>query len=206
MWRVAVLGLVVLVPTVMAAKAFLQLRVRITADALVRRLRWPKPVVVGLFAVVAGLSVAAFPLAAGNGMDAIDRAPIAATTALAVALVVGKSVGTTAAPVQPRRCASPTMGVAGGTALLVLLAADSLGAGVARPWDAIVPAMAVGVAVGMRSPLVAVFLVPELLGDYSLVIPVALVVAVGWLLDRALDRLVERTGGQVPTAIYDEDA
>lgn len=179
MWRVAVLGLVVLVPTVMAAKAFLQLRVRITADALVRRLRWPKPVVVGLFAVVAGLSVAAFPLAAGNGMDAIDRAPIAATTALAVALVVGKSVGTTAAlgAGAPGGVLSPTMGVAGGTALLVLLAAESLGAGVARPWDAIVPAMAVGVAVGMRSPLVAVFLVPELLGDYSLVIPVALVVA-----------------------------
>ena len=41
-----------------------------------------------------------------------------------------------------------------------------------------VAAMAVGVAVGMRSPLVAVFLIPELLGDYRLVLPLVVVVAV----------------------------
>jgi H+/Cl- antiporter ClcA len=98
------------------------------------------------------------------------------------------------------------MGVAGGTALLVLLAADSLGADVAQPWSAMVPAMAIGVAVGMRSPLVAIFLIPELLGDYGIVPPVAVVVGVAWLLDRALDRLLLWAGAVTPSDVHDEDA
>ena len=111
-------------------------------------------------------------------MEALERGPIAATWTLALALVVGKLVGTTAAlgAGAPGGVLSPTMGVAGGTALLVLLAADSLGVGVDHPWDAMVAAMAIGVAVGMRSPLVAIFLIPELLGDYTLVLPIAVVV------------------------------
>ena len=99
------------------------------------------------------------------------------------------------------------MGVAGGTALLVLLAADSVGLGVANPWDAMVVAMAIGVAVGMRSPLVAVFLIPELLGDYSLVLPVGVVVG------RRVGGSTARSTGccsgparPFPTGIYDEDA
>ena len=98
------------------------------------------------------------------------------------------------------------MAVAGGAALLVLLAADSVGAAVEHPWDAMVPAMAIGVAVGMRSPLVAIFLIPELLGDYALVLPVAAVVGVAWLLDRALDRFILWIGAVIPSDIYDEDA
>ena len=208
MWRVAVLGLVVLVPTVVVTKAFLYLRVHVTADCLMRLTHWPRPIVVAMFAVAAGVSVAAFPLAAGNGMEALQRGPIAATSTLAVALVVGKLVGTTAAlgAGAPGGVLSPTMGVAGGTALLVLLAAESLGADIAHPWDAMVAAMAIGVAVGMRSPLVAIFLIPELLGDYLLVLPVAAVVGVAWLLDRTLDRLMLGIGAAVPSGIYDEDA
>ncbi len=207
-WRVAALGLVVLVPTVVVAKSFLYLRVRVTADSLMGRTKWPRPVVVSVFAVVAGASVAAFPLAAGNGMEALQRGPIAATTTLAVALVVGKLVGTTAAlgAGAPGGVLSPSMGIAAGTALLMLLAADSLGVGAEHPWDAMVAAMAIGVAVGMRSPLVAVLLIPELLGDYLLVLPIASVVGVAWLLDRVLDRLMVRVGAVVPSGIYDDDA
>ncbi len=207
-WRVVPLGLVVLVPTVLVSKGFLYLRVRVTADSVMRLTHLPRSVVVGVFAVTAGVSVAAFPLASGNGMEALQRGPLAATTALGVALVVGKLVGTTAAlgAGAPGGVLSPTMGVAGGTALLVLLGADSLGVGVANPWDAMVVAMAIGVAVGMRSPLVAVFLIPELLGDYALVLPVAVVVGAAWLLDLGLDRVLEREGAAVPAGIYDEDA
>ncbi len=207
-WRVAVLGLVVVVPTVVVAKGFLSLRVRVTADSLMRWTHWPRPVVVAVFAVIAGVSVAAFPLASGNGMEALQRGSVTATSTLAVALVVGKLVGTTAAlgAGAPGGVLSPTMGVAGGTALLFVLGADSLGADVQHPWDAMVAAMAIGVAVGMRSPLVAIFLIPELLGDYLLVLPVAGVVGVAWLVDRALDRFMLRIGAAVPSGIYDEDA
>ncbi len=72
--------------------------------------------------------------------------------------------------------------------------------------DAVVPAMAIGVAVGMRSPLDAIFLIPELPGDYALVLPLAAVVGVAWLRDRALDRFMLRIGAVIPSDIYDEDA
>jgi CIC family chloride channel protein len=207
-WRVAVLGLVVAIPTIIVAKGFLYLRVRVTADSVTRVTQWPRLVVVAAFALAAGVSVAAFPLASGNGMEALQRGPVAATSTLAVALVVGKLVGTTAAlgAGAPGGILSPTMAVAGGTALLVLLAANSLGVGVAHPWDAMVAAMAIGIAVGMRSPLVAIFLIPELLGDYTLVLPLAVVVGVAWLLDRSLDGVIRRIGAVVPSGIYDEDA
>ena len=90
---------------------------------------------------------------------------------------------------------SPTLGVAAGCALLI----DDR-------WEVMVAAMAVGVAVGMRSPLVAIFLVPELLGDYRLVLPLAVVVAVAYVLDRAIDALLTRLGRVIPTGVYDEDA
>ncbi len=207
-WRVAVLGLIVLVPTVVVTKGFLYLRVRVTADSVMHLTHWTRPVVVAMFAVAAGMSVAAFPLASGNGMEALQRGPIAATSALALALVVGKLVGTTAAlgAGAPGGVLSPTMGVAGGTALFVLLAADSLGLGFEHPWDAMVAAMAIGVAVGMSSPLVAMFLIPELLGDYTLVLPIAVVVGAAWILDSGLDRVLLRAGSAVPEGIYDEDA
>lgn len=207
-WSVAVLGLIVLIPTVVMAKGFLYLRVRVTADSLMRLTSWPRSAVVAVLALAAGVSVAAFPLASGNGMEALQRGPVAATSTLAVALVVGKLVGTTAAlgAGAPGGVLSPTMAVAAGTALFVLLAADSLGVGVTHPWDAMVAAMAIGVAVGMRSPLVAIFLIPELLGDYALVLPVVVVVGAAWLLDRALDRVMLRIGAAVPSGIFDEDA
>jgi H+/Cl- antiporter ClcA len=101
---------------------------------------------------------------------------------------------------------TPTISITSGTALLTLLAVDRLGLAVVHPWDVMVVAMAVGVAVGLRSPFGAVFLLPEMLGDYTLVPPVAVIVALAVLLDRGLDRLVVRAGEEVPTGIYDEDA
>jgi CIC family chloride channel protein len=207
-WRVMGTGLAIVVPTVLVARLFLQLRVSVTADAIVRRWRLPLPLVVVALALIAGLTVAVFPLAAGNGMDALERGPSQATLTLGLALVVGKLIGTTASlgAGAPGGVLTPTMGVTGGTALLVLLAVDAIGIGVGNLWDAIVPALAVGVAVGMRSPLVAVFLIPELLGDYLLVFPIAVVVGAAWLLDRALDPLVAKIGARIPTGVYDEDA
>jgi CIC family chloride channel protein len=196
-WSVLGAGLIVVVPAVVVSRVFLQLRVRVTADALARAIGCRRWIVVGSLSVLAGLSVVAFPLASGNGMEALQRGPEAATLTLALALMVGKLVGTTAAlgAGAPGGVLSPTLAVAAGCALLV----DDR-------WEAMVAAMAVGVAVGMRSPLVAVFLVPELLGAYRLVLPIAVVVGMAYVLDRGIDVLVARFGRFIPTGVYDEDA
>jgi CIC family chloride channel protein len=197
LWNVLGGGLVVVVPVVIVSRLFLHLRVRVTADALVRSIGCRRWMVVGALSLIAGLSVVVFPLASGNGMDALRRGPASATVTLGLALVVGKLVGTTAAlgAGAPGGVLSPTLGVAAGCALLI----DDR-------WEVMVAAMAVGVAVGMRSPLVAVFLVPELLGDYRLVLPLVVVVAVAYVLDRGIDALLTRLGRVIPTGVYDEDA
>jgi H+/Cl- antiporter ClcA len=101
---------------------------------------------------------------------------------------------------------TPTISIASGSALLTLLGVGALGLTVAHPWDAMVAAMAIGVAVGLRSPLMAVFLLPEMLGDYTLVPAIAVVVGVAVALDRGLDRVVVWAGQRVPVGVYDEDA
>jgi CIC family chloride channel protein len=163
---------------------------------------------IGALSVVAGAAVASFPSAAGNGMEALRDASVGTTVTLALALTVGKLIATTASlgAGAPGGVLTPTISVASGCALLTLLGAESLGLTLTHPWDAMVAAMAIGVAVGLRSPLMAVFLVPELLGDYTLVPAIGLVVALAVGLDRGLDRLVVRAGQRVPRGVYDEDA
>jgi CIC family chloride channel protein len=208
LWRIALDGLVIVVPAVLVSRIFLQLRVRVTTESVSGAIRCPTWVVVIALAVIAGLSVVAFPLASGNGMDALQQAPRDPTGTLALALVVGKVVGTTAAlgSGAPGGVLSPTLGVASGVALLVFVGLDNLGLAVDRPWEAMVAAMAVGVAVGMRSPLVAIFLVPELLGNYWLVPALAIVVGAAVVLDRLVDHVVLRLGARIPTDVYDADA
>jgi CIC family chloride channel protein len=197
LWSVLAGGLIVVVPVVVVSRVFLQLRVRVTADALTQAIGCRRWIVVASLSALAGVSVMAFPLASGNGMEALQRGPEAATVTLALSMMVGKLIGTTAAlgAGAPGGVLSPTLAVAAGCALLV----DDR-------WEAMVAAMAVGVAVGMRSPLVAVFLVPELLGAYRLVLPIAIVVGVAFVLDRGIDMLVARYGRFIPSGVYDEDA
>ena len=207
-WSVLRLGLLGLVPAALAARVFLEFRVRVTAGTLQRGLGVPRWVVVGGLAAIAGASVAFFPAAAGNGMDALRGASVASGLTVAVALSVGKLAGTTAAlgSGAPGGVLTPTISVSAGFALLTMLAAEGLGATIAHPWNGMVAAMAVGLTVGLRSPVGAVFLVPELLGDYGLVPVVAVIVVVAWFLDRVVDRIALRVGERLPTGVHDEDA
>ena len=207
-WKMIELAVIGLVPAVLVAHGFLQLRARVRGGALVHRFgRWAW-IAIAVLAVVAGAAVTWFPSAAGNGMDALRDASVEATVTLAFALTIGKLIGTTAAlgAGAPGGVLTPTLSITSGTVLLVLLAAESFGLGLDHPWDAMVAAMAIGVAVGLRSPFVAVFLIPEMLGDYSLVPAIAFVVALAMVLDRGVDRLVERYGRTVPAQVFDEDA
>ena len=167
-------------------------------------------IVVAVFALVAGAAVATFPFAAGNGMEALRHTAVGPTVAIAVALSIGKLVGTTASlgSGAPGGAISPSLSVAAGTALLTIYGLDALGIqpDTAVIWGALVAAMAVGVAVGLRSPVLAVVLVPELVGDYTFLPLIAVVVIVARVIDLGVDRLVSRLATPVPDVIYGDDA
>jgi CIC family chloride channel protein len=207
-WQVVAPALVALVPSVLAARLFLQLRVRLNGRAISDRFGVHRGFVVAGFSLVAGVAVAVFPLAAGNGMEGLRSGATQATVSLAIALSVGKLIATTAtlASGAPGGVLSPSMGIAGGVGLLVVLAARDLGLTVDHPWNAMVACMAIGVAVGLRAPLVAIVLIPEMLGDYALIPVIALVVGVAVVVDRGLTLAIDRFGAVVPGGVYDEDA
>ena len=69
-----------------------------------------------------------------------------------------------------------------------------------------VACMAVGVTVGLRSPLVAIVLVPEMLGDYLLVPAIACVGVVASCSTVGSTSVLDRFGAMLPTKVYDEDA
>ena len=207
-WSIVVPSLVALVPAVLAAHLFFQLRVRMNGRAIADRFGVHRGMVVAGCSVVAGLAVAAFPLAAGNGMEGLRAGSTGATVSLALALSIGKLVGTTAALASgaPGGVLSPSMGIAGGVGLLAVLGARELGMSVEHPWGAMVACMAIGVAVGLRSPLVAIVLIPEMLGDYALIPVIALLVGVAVVVDRGLTAAIDRFDALVPPGVYDEDA
>ena len=206
-WAMIGWALCAVVPAAVVARAFRQLRVRLNGRAIADRFRVHRAVPIVGFSLLAGLAVAVFPLAAGNGAEAMRTAPVAATGSLALALVVGKLVGTTAALASgaPGGVMTPSMAIAAGAGLGTMIVLRDAGAGVAHPWDVMVACMAVGVTVGLRSPLVAVFLVPEMLGDYLLVPALALVVAAAVVVDRVVDVVLRRAGAMLPAIVYDED-
>jgi CIC family chloride channel protein len=207
-WTMTGLALIVLVPAVIIARAFLRLRVRVSGGAAVNRFPGPSWIAIGVFAAAAGAAVAWFPEASGNGMDALRQASVGATVTLALALCVGKVIGTSAALAAgaPGGVLTPTVAITSGFVLLAMLGAESLGLTVTHPWDVMVAAMAIGVAVGLRSPFVAVFLIPEVLGDYTLVPVIGVVVGVAMIVDKGVDHVIERFGELVPERVYDEDA
>jgi CIC family chloride channel protein len=208
-WETLWLSLAVLLPAVVAGRLFRVLRVRVKATPISLRAGVPWWTAAAVLAVVAGAAVAVFPMAAGNGMETLRLASGEATLAIALALALGKLVGTTASlgSGAPGGALTPTMAIASGAALLVLLGLERFGLDVRGDvvWGVMVSAMAVGVAVGLRSPLMSVVLIPELVGDYTLLPLIAAVVAITWLVDRVVDRLIGRVGRRVPDVVFDED-
>ncbi len=198
---------IAVVPAILGARLFLEARVRFGPKAVVERIKTRPLVVTFVLAVIAGLSVAVFRDAAGNGLEALRASAGTATIGLAVALAFGKLVGTTAALASgaPGGALTPTLSVAAGFALLASLGLSAVGIAPVSPWSITIAAMATGLAVGLRSPLMAIVMVPELVGDYSLIPVVAAVVAVAWLIDRRVDQVLVRGGKRLPAGIQDED-
>ncbi len=207
-WRALSLALLVLLPAALTARLFLQMRVWLGDRTRMARLGVPRWVVIAGMSAIAGVAVASFPYAAGNGAEGLRHASVGASLLIATSLLVGKVVGTSAVVAAGSPCGviTPTMAITGGAALTTLLLAERWGVDIGDPWGATILTAAVGVAVGVRAPLVAIVLIPEMLGDYWLVPAVAVVVAVAVAVDRAIDAAVVRVGAMLPTGVYDEDA
>jgi len=206
--ELSIAGLVAVVPASVAARLFLVLRSRATARPPTKP-RLPRWLLVGATGVVTGLSVAAYPLAAGNGLEALRRSSTQTTAvvAIAAAMLIGKLVGTTSAFASgvPGGALTPTMTVAGGASLLVVAALDRVGVHAVGVWPVVVMSAAIGIAIGLRSPLMAVVLVPEMMGQLALVPATAAVVAVAVLAERSFDQVVLRLQRPSPPIIHDQD-
>jgi CIC family chloride channel protein len=202
------LAAVSLVPAVVAARGLLEFRDRITGAAFAERVRRWRWALVAAAVCVAGVVVAIAPLAAGNGLDALRDASTSATIGVAAALAIGRLVGSGAslAAGVPGGILFPTISIAAGWALMGFLAADAVGLGVVHPWDAMVGGMAAGVAVGLRSPLMAVLLIPEMIGDLTLIPAMGAIVAIATVVDRLIDRVEVFRGIALPAGVHDEDA
>ncbi|HUF98738.1 MAG TPA: chloride channel protein [Ilumatobacter sp.] len=203
-----VLGLIALAPTVIASRGFFELRARLTVDRARRRWTRRLPVVVPFIALTA-LAVTFSRFAAGNGLEALQLAADEPMLSVAISMAVIRLIATTTSlgAGAPGGVILPTMSIAAGWALLTFELVEA--AGVDLPgsrWDGMVVAMVIGVAVGIRSPLVAVFLVPEMLGDLSLVPIAAVTVLAAMTLDRGVGRALNTFARRVPSVVYDEDA
>lgn len=201
---VAVLGILAVVPATVGSRLFLGLRHR-SAVAAHERLPRARRVVV-LIALMA-VTVTMVPLTAGNGMEALRFAGEHPTLSVGLTLAVGKLVATTGALASgvPGGAFSPTMALAAGWALLAFLAVQALGIPLGAPlWDGMLLAMVVGVAVGLEAPFTAVFTVPEMAGDLSLVPFAAGVTVLAIGLDRLWTRRHDRRVGT--PSLHDEDA
>lgn len=204
----AVAGLIAVVPAAVTARMVLLLRTRATARHEVERRRpvWQRIAITG---GVSGLVVAAFPMAAGNGLETLREAsvPTAASVGLAVAMLVGKLVGTTSAFAAgaPGGALMPTVAAAAGSALLVVAGLQGLGVTSVDPSAVVVMSAGVAIAIGLRAPLTAVVLVPEMMGQLALVPATAAVVLAAVVLERVFDRLVVRLQPPAPSVIQDED-
>lgn len=182
-------ALVVAVPATVAARGLFGLRRR--AEQMMPRfggLPWI------VCAVVAAGTVGVARSAAGNGMNSLALAAAEPVLWAAVGLAVFRVIGMLAALAAgvPGGVILPTMAVAAGWGLLTVLAVERFGVDLpGSRWDAMLLAATIGVAVGLRAPLLAVVMVPEMAGDYRLLPLTAAVVLLALPLDRLiLDRLI----------------
>ena len=200
-----VMALVGVLPAYAASRLFLEARDRLAGHSPSVRRASMRAL---LLAMVVGIVVALVPLTAGNGMEALRTSATMSTAGVAVALLIGKLIATTAAVGSgaPGGVVSPSLAVAGGAALVSFVALDALGVQLGgSKWDGILIAMGVGVAISVRSPLVALVIVAEMAGDARVLPLAALAVGVAVALDRAVDHVQRSTGKPVPTALHDED-
>ncbi len=210
-WRdQAVAVCIAALPGALAARVFLEGRTRVSA----RRAARVNSARFRMLTALAGATLAAgvvvrYPLSAGNGMDVLRDVSTATevTGTLVAAMLLAKMVGALATfgSGAPGGALTPTIVVGGGAGLAAAMLAERLGWGTPGVWTVVVLGGAAAIAVGLRAPLTAVVLLPELTGRYALVPACAAVVLLAVAIDRSLDAAERRWGGKVPAGVHDED-
>jgi chloride channel protein, CIC family len=200
--RVWLTSVVCIAPVYGSARMFVALRARAGQFGLLSVGKRALAVRTG-FVVLGAVVVALVPLTSGNGMDAIRRSATQATFAVAVALLVAKLVATMA-PIAAGVTGgvfAPSLAVGAGAAMTTVLVLGKVGFGVdGLAWDAIAATMAVTVTITMRAPLVAVFVVAEVCGDWRLVPVSAVVTGLVLLAERLLPSLASKTEAHGPAS------
>lgn len=202
-----VLVAVGVVPAVVGSRLFLYARDRAAGWFTSRSLASTSTGWLLLLAPLAAVAIVLMPLTAGNGMDALHHASTETTLAVALALAAGKLLATAVAFAAgvPGGSFWATLAVSSGWALLAFVTLDAAGLDLPGTyWDGMMAAMAVGIAVGLRSPLVGAFAVAEMAGDLTLVPILALAVAAAVALDRGGEHWYSQR--RRPIEIHDEDA
>ena len=205
-WGSAQLAALGVVPAVVGSRLFLALRERFTGHE-----RTPPShpwALRAMFVAVAGGVVVAFPLAAGNGMEALREGAVSTTIAMAFALGIAKVLATVAALAAgvPGGSFSPSLAVAGGWALAAFIGLEALGVHLGEAsWDGMLTAMAVGVAIGLRAPILGAVAVAEMAGDYRLLPLTAATVLVAIIIDHLIDRRMARFGGSDHDLLRNDD-
>ena len=159
--------------------------------------------------VIGAVLVASVPMASGNGMEALRSASTDTTVSIALALALAKLAATVATlrVGVPGGVFSPSLAVSAGWALLAFVGLEAAGFDLpGARWDGMIAAMAVGVAVGLGSPLLAAVVIPEMVGDVSLLPVCALVSFVAWYADRRLAGWRSRRWPTLEPKLRDDDA
>ncbi len=201
-----ILGSIALIPALIGSRLFLEMRERVGKLAMHKT--HPRISVVVLIAIAA-LTVAIAPMSAGNGMEALRAAAITTSIGIALAMSFARMIAVTATlgAKVPGGVFAPSMTVAAGWAMLTFTALHAMGVHLpATWWDGMLVAMAVSVAVSLRTPLLAVVVVAEMIGQMSVLPIFAVAVGIATLINRRIDKYQESRTHQPIHVMHDEDA
>ena len=201
----AVLGVIGGIASVVFARGIAELRPRLKAAP--RWTQYFQPAIAGL--IIGGIAVAGAPQIMGAGYDYIDQAIHGQFTWQLLGVLAGLKILST--------ILSFTSGTPGGMFAPTLFIGAMLGGFVASAEHAVVPHFAVSVGtyamVGMgvlfagflRAPMTSVFMVLEVSGNYSIILPVIVANTAAYAISRSLqptpifDLLTRQDGLELPS-------
>ena len=206
-WKeMVILGAVALLPAIIGARTFVQLREFLPTWHVVKD--HPR-VTLAVAVIISAATVAIAPLSAGNGMEALRHIAVGGSIAAAVSLGIGKllAVSVTLTAKAPGGVFTPTLAVCAGWILATYVGIEALGVNLpGNHWDGILVGMAAGLAVGLHAPVLASVVVAEMSGQLGLIPYTAVAAFVAHRIVHRIERVEEAVHAHVPAEQHEEDA